>query len=122
MMITDELTARPVAGQRGEMDVALRRRISGWLWHYKVLYAHEYPTDTAFARAIGISAATLSNALNHPDRSIGLDLLVKIRRGLSVSLDPIVDTDAPRQRQTPVPNQASPANATPGRRGRTGRV
>ncbi len=74
----------------------LRSRLSAWLRYYATLYEHHYGTQTAFADALGISTATLSNVLNGR-RYPGIDVAVALHRAVHVPLDLLVDTDPPEQ-------------------------
>lgn len=71
------------------MDRAVRARLREWLVHYKV---RRHWTNKRLAQELGVTEPTVTMVLNGT-RTAGLDLLVKMHRGLCVSADDLLDVD-----------------------------
>ncbi len=78
------------------IDRKRRRRFSQWVTYYLAKLRHQYPTDAAFARKWGISAAQLSRILHDPDRGIGSDVIWKFHDAFGAPLDLLADADPPK--------------------------
>lgn len=76
---------------RKDMDAEARDRIQAWLRWYK---RNRGWTNERMAEVLGVAEPTLTNVLNGK-RSAGLDLLIKMHRGLNRSADDFIDEGPP---------------------------
>lgn len=83
-----------MVGNSNNIDESTRRRITAWFRYCYSKYRHVYPTKSAFADALELSGATVTNILNGK-RTPGLDVVIRLHRKFHLSLDIICDTDPP---------------------------
>lgn len=77
---------------KGEADLQTRRRIIANLREH--MYK-ERLTAAAVSRMTKISEGALSRLLSEADLQLGIDILVKIHRGLHISANAMLDRDPP---------------------------
>lgn len=68
----------------GDIDLKTRLRIAANLRLLK--WKFQFPTDAAFAKSIGVSRGAMNRYLKG-ERTVGLDVLLKIHRSLHESID-----------------------------------
>lgn len=91
-------------------DSETRERLRAWLLHYRD--TRYEGSNAALARALGVSSPTVTQILNR-DRTMGLDLVVRIHRFFHVETDRLLDADPPRSADRPT--EAASGDAGPAR-------
>ena len=81
--------SQPVA-PREQLDQRTRQRIAANMRRLK--WQWQFPSDAAMAKRCGISRDAINRALKG-ERTVGLDIVVKIHRALDCSLDWLVESD-----------------------------
>lgn len=79
---------------RDSIDMQTRLRIAAKLRY--LMWEGEFDTAAALARELGVHRKTMGKYLKG-DRTVGLDVLLKIHRELGVSIDWMVDRDPPQE-------------------------
>lgn len=77
-----------------EIDIKTRQRIAANLRLLR--HQFRFQSDAAMAEALGLSRGVMNRALKG-ERTVGLEVVLKVHRGLHVSLDWLVDKDPPQQ-------------------------
>lgn len=75
-----------------EIDIKTRQRIAANLRLLK--HQFKFETDAAMAEKLELSRGVVNRALKG-ERTVGLEVLLKVHRNLHVSLDWLVDKDPP---------------------------
>lgn len=95
-------TGHPLASVRSmpahEIDRETRLRIAAHL--RKLRHKFQFQSDAAMAERLGLSRGVVNRALKG-ERTVGLDVLLKLRRKLHVSIDYLVDEDPPEEWMDP---------------------
>jgi transcriptional regulator with XRE-family HTH domain len=95
-------TGQPLASVRNmpthEIDRETRLRVAAHLRQLK--YKFQFESDAAMAERLGLSRGVVNRALKG-ERTVGLDVLLKIHRKLHVSIDWLVDEPPPEEWMDP---------------------
>lgn len=85
-------------------DLELRHRLRAWV---RFFMEDRGLTQTALAERIGAKQPTI-NGLYNATGSLGLDTVVRLHRGMHVSLDTLVNEDPPTPKSVTNPRKPSP--------------
>lgn len=92
--MTPRTRLQPARVTREDLDVKTRERMAANLRMLKHL--HGFPSVNQMAEALGMTRQALNRYLKG-ERTIGLDVALRIHRVLHVSLDWLVDRDPARE-------------------------